>query len=74
MDLQLMGKWLVLMGVGLAIVGGLFWLGGRAGLGSLPGDIAYRGQNMSCYVPIVSSIVISLLLTLIVNLIIRWFR
>lgn len=74
MDLQSMGKWLLLLGSALAVVGLLFWLGGRLGLGTLPGDIKVQRQGFSCFVPIVSSIVISLLLTIILNLLLRWFR
>lgn len=74
MDLQSMGKMLVLLALGLAIVGALFWVGGRMGLGSLPGNFKLEGENWSCYVPIMASIVISLLLTVVLNVIIRWFR
>jgi len=73
-DLQSMGKMLVLLALGLAIVGALFWVGGRMGLGSLPGNFKFEGENWSCYVPIMASIVISLLLTVVLNVIIRWFR
>jgi len=73
-DLQTLGKYLILLAAGLAIVGGLFILGGRLGFGALPGDVRIQREGFSCFVPIVSSIVISLLLTLILNLLLRWFR
>lgn len=70
-----MGRLLVLIGVSMVVVGGMFWLGGRMGLGSLPGDLRFDTQSGgSCFVPIASSIVISLLLTLVINIIIRLFR
>lgn len=74
MDLQSMGKWLLLLGAALAVIGLMFWLGGRLGLGALPGDIKVQRQGATCFVPIVSSIVVSLLLTIILNLLLRWFR
>lgn len=67
------GRLLVILGVAIAVVGGLMLLLGRLGLGGLPGDIRLRGEGWGCYVPIVSSILLSLLLTLILNLLFRWF-
>lgn len=69
-----MGKMVVLLGLGLAIVGLLLWAGGRMGLGSLPGNVNLQGEGWSCFVPITASIIISLLLTLVLNIILRWFR
>lgn len=37
-------------------------------LGRLPGDIVYRGKNTTFYFPIVTSIVLSVLLTLVLAL------
>jgi len=69
-----MGKMLILLALGLAIVGALFWLGGRMGLGSLPGNFRFQGDGWSCFVPIAASIVTSILLTIVLNVVIRWFR
>ena len=74
MDLQTLGKLVIAMGVALAVVGLALWLGGRLGLGSLPGDVRLQGEGWGCYVPIVSSIVISLVLTLLLNLVIRFLH
>jgi len=64
------------MGLCLAIfvLGALLALGGRLGLGSLPGDLSWRRGTTAVYVPIVSSIVLSLVLTLILNLLMRLLR
>jgi ABC-type Na+ efflux pump permease subunit len=64
MDLQQLGKVLLVVSVGLALAGVLLWLLGKAGLGSLPGDIRLQGENWSCFIPIATSILLSLLLTL----------
>jgi hypothetical protein len=53
---------LVLAGIGLALV-----LLGRTYLpiGRLPGDIVYRGKNTTFYFPLVTSILLSVVLSLI---------
>jgi hypothetical protein len=67
------GRWLVLIGLGLAALGGLVWLLGRAGLplGRLPGDFRFATGNLTCFVPLASMLLISLVLTVVVNLIVR---
>jgi hypothetical protein len=69
-------RYLVIGGVILIVLGGLFWLGGKIGLplGRLPGDIRIEGENGSFYFPLASSIVVSLILTIVLNVIIRLFR
>jgi len=64
-----MGKLLIVMGVILIVVGGLFLLAPKLPfLGRLPGDIAVRRGNWSFYFPLTTSILLSLLLTLLFNL------
>ena len=65
------GKWLVLGGLILAAIGGLFLAGGRLPLrlGRLPGDIAIEGKRGSFYFPIVTCILLSVVLTLVMWLI-----
>lgn len=74
MDLQTVGKYLLLMALAFALLGGLLLLGGRLGIGSLPGDLRIQRSGFGCYVPIVASIILSLILTVLLNLLIRWFR
>ena len=73
MDLSSLGKAIVLVGAVLILAGALIWLMGRSGLplGRLPGDLHIQGDGVSCYVPIVSMILVSLLLTLILNVVIH---
>jgi hypothetical protein len=68
-----LARWLVLIGLGLAGLGGIVWLIGRAGvhLGSLPGDVQVNWGGATCFLPLASSIVLSLILTVLVNLILR---
>jgi hypothetical protein len=75
MDLgpQQFGKWLVAAGVIIIVVGLLVMLRGRMGQFRLPGDLSFGGRNWHIYVPIASSILLSILLTLILWLI-HYFR
>ncbi len=61
-----LGKFLVILGVGLAVVGLLLWSGiGRSWLGRLPGDIHYTKENFSFHFPIVTCLLLSLVLSLV---------
>lgn len=71
-----MGRMLVLLGVALAVIGGIVMLLGRTGLplGRLPGDVLYRGKNTTFYFPLASSILISVVLSIVLFLIGRLRR
>lgn len=56
-----MGQVLVVVGVLIATVGGLVWLG--VPIGRLPGDIVIRREGFTLYLPITTSILVSLALT-----------
>ena len=75
-DASTVGKWIILIGLGLAVLGGLVWLAGRAGfpLGRLPGDIHIQNGNISFYFPCASSIIVSIVLTILLNVAVRLFR
>jgi hypothetical protein len=69
------GRILVLAGLVIVAAGLLAMLGAKLGLprlGRLPGDIVWRGRNTTVYLPVVTCIVLSVLLTLILSLINRW--
>ena len=70
-----LGRLLLYTGLGLALLGGLVVLLGRVvDLGNLPGDLLYEGDNVRVYVPIATMIVLSVVLTLLLNLALRLFR
>ena len=73
MDLSAMGKIIVALGVTLILIGGLVWVLGQTNLplGRLPGDIRIEGEKGSCYVPLVTMILVSLVLTMVLNVVIR---
>jgi hypothetical protein len=65
------GKLILLLGLGLLVIGGVIYLIGRLGMGPLPGDIAIRRGNLRIFIPIGTSILLSIVLTLLINLLIR---
>jgi hypothetical protein len=63
-----LGRTLIVVGLVIAAVGVVFLLGGKIGLGRLPGDITFRKGNFTFYFPLVTSILLSILLTLLLSL------
>jgi hypothetical protein len=69
------GRILMVGGGALFLVGLVLALGGRLpGLGHLPGDITIQRGNFTLYAPFGTMIVISVVLTLVLNLISRLWR
>ena len=70
------GKWIVIIGLGLVVAGALVWVVGRLGLplGRLPGDISIQRGGFSAYFPCATSIVVSIVLTILLNVALRLFR
>ena len=67
------GKWLILFGGLLVIVGGVILLIGKVPwIGRLPGDIVIQRDNFSCFFPIATSILLSIVLTILLQLV-RYF-
>jgi hypothetical protein len=71
---QQFGKWLIAAGIIIAVVGVLVMLLGKVGLFKLPGDLEFGSKNWRIYIPIASSILLSVILTLILWLISRFRR
>jgi Protein of unknown function (DUF2905) len=64
-----LGKFLVILGAVIIVLGLLLWSGVGAGwLGRLPGDIRIERGNSAFYFPIVTCIIISIVLSLIFSL------
>ncbi len=66
-----LGRILLVIGVVLVVVGGLAALGVRLPFGRLPGDIAIEGERGGIYFPLGTMIVISIVLTVLLNLFAR---
>jgi hypothetical protein len=67
---------LVIGGIVLILIGGGVYLAAKFGIpfGRLPGDIRIEGKNRSFYFPVATSLLLSIILTIVLNLIARWFR
>lgn len=74
MSNQQIGLLVVLMGVALVVIGLVIWAGGLTWLARLPGNIRFQGESVTVFIPLASMIVISVLLTLVLNLLLRIFR
>ncbi len=71
MGLEGIGKVLVAGAVVLLVLGGLFLLLGRLGLERLPGDLVLRRGNLTVYFPIGLMILLSVVGTIVLNVILR---
>jgi hypothetical protein len=69
-------RFLMLAGVGLFLIGGIVYLLARLGVNlfNLPGDIRLQTENLTCLVPITSMILLSILLSVILSLAIRFLN
>ncbi len=64
-----MGKWLIFFGILLIIAGLAIHFGLKATwLGNLPGDISIKSGNTHVYIPIATSIVLSIILSILIYL------
>lgn len=71
-DFSGIAKMLIGLGFFLILMGGLFLLIGKiSGIGRLPGDIFFRKGNFTFYFPLATSLLLSLLLTVLLNLFFR---
>ena len=62
------GRLLLVLGALLVVVGGALMLFGRM---HLPGDFTFRTGNLTVYVPLATGLIISIVATIILNLVLR---
>ena len=74
--METFARYLMLAGIGLFLIGGGMFLAAKFGitLGRLPGDIRIEGQNGSFYFPVTSSIFVSVILTILLNIVSRFLN
>lgn len=74
--MESLARYLMLGGIVLFLIGGGVYLAAKFGLplGRLPGDIRVEGENGSFYFPLATSILISVILTIVLNLISRFLQ
>ncbi len=60
----------------MLLIGGGVYLAGKVGipLGRLPGDIRIERENFSCFFPLTTMIIVSVILTVGLNLITKWLN
>ena len=72
MDAQQIGRTMMIFGALLLAVGAFFYFGGRLfPLGQLPGDFHFGGDNWSVHFPLATCAIISIVLSLLLNLFFR---
>ncbi|MBN2500729.1 MAG: DUF2905 domain-containing protein [Anaerolineales bacterium] len=71
--METLARVLMILGVVIFVVGGVLYLSARLNLplGRLPGDIHIERENLTCIFPIVTMILVSVILTVVLNLVIR---
>ena len=74
--METLARYLMLAGIALFLIGGGLYLAAKFGipLGRLPGDIRVEGENGSFYFPITSSILVSVILSILFNLISKFWN
>jgi hypothetical protein len=70
------GKVIVSIGVMVIIIGLIVWFAGDrlSWFGRLPGDIRIVRPNFSCFFPITSMIIVSIVLSILLSLLSRFFK
>lgn len=62
------GPWLVTIGVLIVLVGVLAWSGGLSWFGRLPGDVRIERDDMRIYIPWVSMLIVSVVVSVLMSL------
>ena len=70
---RLVGLVIIIGGLCLVFAGWLIYTGWLSWFGRLPGDVRYEGEHVQVYVPIVSMLLLSLVLSLLFYLLRRFF-
>lgn len=68
------GNVLIGLGIALAVIGLIAKTGALDWFGRLPGDVRIERDSTRVYVPWVSMLVVSVVLSVVLNLVARWFR
>jgi hypothetical protein len=78
MNGEAVGRFLVLAGLALVGAGLLVWVMSKlpffSSIGSLPGDFVLRRGPLTVFLPLGTMLLVSLVLTVVVNLVIRFLR
>lgn len=69
-----LGVLVVVVGLAIVVAGVLIAIGAFGWFGRLPGDIRHESASTRVFVPITSMIVVSIVLTIVVNIVARFLR
>ena len=71
-----LAKYIIGAGVVLVLVGGVLLLVGKLGIqpGRLPGDIHVEGEGSSFRFPLMTCLIVSVILTVVLNVLMRFWR
>ena len=61
------GRFLILAGAVIVVIGMLFMLGDKFPIGRLPGDLHFTSGKVRIYIPVATSILLSIVVTIILN-------
>jgi hypothetical protein len=64
----------IILGIAFLILGGLIYLAARAGFTRMPGNITFQTGNMTCVFALGASLLLSVILTVLLNIIIRLMK
>ena len=62
------GRFLVIAGTVVIVIGVVFLMSDKLPIGRLPGDLKFGGERFRVYIPIATCVLLSIVITLIVNL------
>ena len=76
MDLMPLARMVAIFALVLLVIAGLLFLAAKLNisLGKLPGDFVFKRGNFTCAVPIVSTLLISIVITILFNIILAIFK
>lgn len=68
------GLVVIVVGAAIVLLGVLIWSGALGWFGRLPGDLRHEGERTSVFFPVTSMILVSVVLTIVLNLLLRLWR
>ncbi len=69
-----MGRIFIIIGIVIVVIGLLLQYGNKIPIGELPGDFVIRRENITIYFPLTTGIILSIIVTVIINVIFRFFK
>jgi hypothetical protein len=73
MDARGAGLFVIIIGAGVVVIGLLVYAGALSWFGRLPGDLSFGGERTRVFVPVTSMLIVSLVLSLVMWALRRFF-